>query len=110
IFIRGDLPFSLPGKVVDCAPHHYAIRWIDNQACTALRRKFRMTRSIVWSEIFAGLMADVYARFSGNGMSKARLHQQNCHRKSLIPRLIRSERRPDREDRKSTRLNSSHAL
>src|SRR5260370_35039887 len=96
MFIRGGSPFSLLGKAVNCKPHRCAKPWIDNQACTALRRKFRMNRSIMWSEIFAGLMADVCARFYGPGISKARLHEQNCRRKSLIRRLIKRKPAKDR--------------
>src|SRR5207237_7792832 len=95
----GGSPFSLLGKAVNCKSHRCAKPWIDNQACTALRREFRMNRSIVWSEIFAGLMVAVCARFYGNGICKARLHQQNCHRKSLIRRLIKRKSEEDRDQR-----------
>ena len=46
------------------------------------------TDELRW-EIFAGSTADVCALFFGNGISKARLHRRDCHRKNLIRLLIK---------------------
>jgi hypothetical protein len=92
IFIREGSPSSLLGKPANCARPVCARHWSDNQACTASQRKLPTNKSMIWSAIFAGQMADVYERFFGSAIKVARLHRRNCRRKSLIPLVIRPKR------------------